>query len=310
MRNEQVGACRHTGRRLAAIATALVVVPLLMAACSEPGGPPRPTRTTDPTTTTPDPSCSLVDFETATLVGDTLLIKGRKPAGGSIDLQPVTYVQQPEYWQINVFVCNVSDTVDPPSEEYEVARETRGVVGTRGILVQGATRWQRIDVPTYEPEPRPPASIATATTDDCFDGPATVTFRIRPESVRAGATVTIDIIARHAAPVGNTTLKGGDVVTFPRPPFIVLPTLPASNTVSVALSGTGVEARAQVTATVAPDAKPGDVIEWMAPSYSFQVESEVLVRGTSTSVRYRAGREIRCSPVHPTGALIRQTVVA
>ena len=67
-----------------------------------------------------------------------------------VELVPVVYIQQPEYWQIEV-VGSLPGLGLPALAPYAVHLPLAGIVGTRGIEVVGATRTERFDVPPQQP---------------------------------------------------------------------------------------------------------------------------------------------------------------
>jgi hypothetical protein len=110
----------------------------------------------------PQPQSSrLVDFERAevrVLESDPpryqLVVSGTKPcANMRVELLPLVYVRQPEYWGIEVVGClpggicltalapYAVELLDPP-------------IGTRGIEVMGATRSKTIDIPLVDQKPQ------------------------------------------------------------------------------------------------------------------------------------------------------------
>jgi heat shock protein HslJ len=133
-----------------------------LAACSHPGAPPPKTTTT--TTTAPRPgACRPIDFTNAEVVlvsppstpaRYSLTVAGMLPdTRHAARLQPVEYIQQPEFWLIQVLSCEVADVGAPVNTLFKISLDLTGHLGTRGIEVNGATRHQRIEVP---PNPAPP----------------------------------------------------------------------------------------------------------------------------------------------------------
>lgn len=84
-------------------------------------------------------------------VNDTyfLIMKGRKPhANTSVELKPVTYVRQPEYWQIDVMECSEGDILLPAIMPYAIDEEVSQVMGTKGLELHWANgEVQKIDKP-------------------------------------------------------------------------------------------------------------------------------------------------------------------
>jgi hypothetical protein len=101
----------------------------------------------------PTRACRLLDFDKVEVrpgfVPRTfiLIVSGTKPyANMSVDLRPLTYVQQPEYWGIEVVGCLPGFGL-PVVAPYTVSLPLDGVTGRRGIEVIGATRSEKLDVP-------------------------------------------------------------------------------------------------------------------------------------------------------------------
>jgi hypothetical protein len=107
----------------------------------------------------PDPSlCKPIDFTRAFVrTVDTapwdryLVVSGFKPSSSmEVVLSPVTYIRQPEYWQIDVLGC-VRTIGMPVLTPYTASLRLGGTIGTKGIEVVGASRSLRIDVPGRGP---------------------------------------------------------------------------------------------------------------------------------------------------------------
>jgi hypothetical protein len=113
----------------------------------------------------PARACRLLDFDKAEvrpgLVPRTfiLIVSGTKPyANMSVELRPLTYVQQPEYWGIEVVGCLPGFGL-PVVAPYTASLPLDGVTGRRGIEVLGATRREKLEVPPRG-GPKPPVSPA------------------------------------------------------------------------------------------------------------------------------------------------------
>lgn len=114
----------------------------------------------------------LIDYDTATVVTQmiepprpVLVVSGEKPRPGmDVTLVPVTYIQQPAFWEIHVlgspgFLDNAPPTAtqlpaDPPvasqlpaDSVYTVEIDLASCTGTIGVEVVGANRTERIVVP-------------------------------------------------------------------------------------------------------------------------------------------------------------------
>ncbi|BEL08439.1 hypothetical protein Q0Z83_066300 [Actinoplanes sichuanensis] len=98
----------------------------------------------------------LIDFERAEAVTlmiyppppPKLVVSGSKPwANMEVTLRPLTYIQQPEYWGIQV-VGSMPAIGQPAIMPYVVELDLTGLIGTRGVEVIGADHTERIDIPT------------------------------------------------------------------------------------------------------------------------------------------------------------------
>lgn len=105
---------------------------------------------------TPTASCSAAEFDSATVERDpgtgstTLIVTGVKRSSNiSIELTPVVYIRQPEYWLILVNGCG-SGMGMPVLTPYVAKRDITGSIGTLGIEVQGAN--QSVKIPIARPE--------------------------------------------------------------------------------------------------------------------------------------------------------------
>jgi hypothetical protein len=76
-----------------------------------------------------------------------LIVSGTQPyANMRVDLVPLIYIRQPEYWEIEV-VGRLRGIGLPVLTPYTVSLPLDGVRGSRGVEVVGAKRRERIDVP-------------------------------------------------------------------------------------------------------------------------------------------------------------------
>ena len=81
-----------------------------------------------------------------------LIVSGTKPFRNMrVALQPLQYIQEPEYWGIEV-VGFVGDLILSSEAPYRISMFVEGVLGTRGIEVIGATGSRTIDLPA-DPAP-------------------------------------------------------------------------------------------------------------------------------------------------------------
>ncbi len=102
----------------------------------------------------PQPSsCRLIDFDKAEvrpgIVSGTyiLIVKGVKPyLNMKVDLVPLVYIRQPEYWGIEVIGCLPGGIGLPATEPYTVVLPLNGTIGTKGVEVIGANKSQKIPV--------------------------------------------------------------------------------------------------------------------------------------------------------------------
>jgi hypothetical protein len=100
-------------------------------------------------------SSQLIDFERAEAVSlmiyppppPMLVVSGQKPwANMEVTLNPRRYVQQPEYWGIEV-IGTMPAIGQPAIVPYVVELDLTGLLGTRGVEVIGASHTERIDLP-------------------------------------------------------------------------------------------------------------------------------------------------------------------
>ena len=86
------------------------------------------------------------------IVNDTffVIVNGKKPyLNMEVRLVPLTYIQQPEYWAIEVVGC-VHGISLPTIGAYDVALPLDGIRGTKGIDVVWANGdTQRLEVPPH-----------------------------------------------------------------------------------------------------------------------------------------------------------------
>lgn len=128
----------------------------------------------------PATSCRRLDFEQAQIITlrtfppqHLLRVSGTKPfANMEVDLVPLQYIRQPEYWGIEVIGCLPGIGL-PALAPYSVTLRLAGTVGTRGVEVLGATRTERLDLP---PRPGLPAGPQDANTFELRGGDLQLTF--------------------------------------------------------------------------------------------------------------------------------------
>ncbi|MGH3937653.1 MAG: hypothetical protein ACRDTG_03315 [Pseudonocardiaceae bacterium] len=104
-------------------------------------------------------SCRLIDFESVEILilesfppQFVLVVKGTKPYSNmKVELVPLVYIRQPEYWGIEVVGCLPGFGL-PATAPYTVSISLNGIIGTEGIEVIGATRSeQRVIPPDGQP---------------------------------------------------------------------------------------------------------------------------------------------------------------
>jgi hypothetical protein len=98
-------------------------------------------------------SVRLIDFEEARVVPGIvprsfiLIVSGTKPyLNMTVSLSPLVYIQQPEYWGIEV-IGSLPGIGLPATAPYTVSLPLDGILGTKGIEVIGAGNRKTFDVP-------------------------------------------------------------------------------------------------------------------------------------------------------------------
>ena len=98
-------------------------------------------------------SCRLINFEKAEVVpgfvSNTffLIVAGTKPwVTMKVELHPLIYIRQPEYWGIEVVGCQDGIGL-PMTAPYHVAIDITHLLGTKGIEVIGASSRKQFNVP-------------------------------------------------------------------------------------------------------------------------------------------------------------------
>ncbi len=97
----------------------------------------------------------VIDFEEAEVVTlesfppqFVLNVRGTKPfLNMEVDLVPLVFIQQPEYWGIEVVGRLPGGIGLPALAPYAVSLNLSGIIGTEGVEVIGASRSEKIDVP-------------------------------------------------------------------------------------------------------------------------------------------------------------------
>lgn len=101
-------------------------------------------------------SCRVIDFNSAQVVTlrtlpprHVLVVSGEKPYFNmEVSLSPLVYIRQPEYWGIEVVGC-LPEVALPVVTPYVVRLDLTGTLGTLGIEVIGASRSEKIDIPSF-----------------------------------------------------------------------------------------------------------------------------------------------------------------
>jgi hypothetical protein len=104
-------------------------------------------------------ACRLIDFDEVDVVTleifppqHVLIVSGTKPyLNMEVSLRPRTYIQQPEYWGIEVVGCLPGFGLLALAP-YTASIRFAGFMGTRGIEVIGATRSEKIELGDLPPE--------------------------------------------------------------------------------------------------------------------------------------------------------------
>lgn len=108
----------------------------------------------------PSKSTGLIDFETAAVISPMiyppqprLVVTGAKPYPGmTVELVPLTYMRQPEYWGIEVIGSSrgLVPVHLPAPMPYTVELDIRGVTGTIGVEVIGASHTEQLPLVPQE----------------------------------------------------------------------------------------------------------------------------------------------------------------
>jgi hypothetical protein len=103
---------------------------------------------------TPAQSCRVIQFEEAEvhpgIVGWILVVRGNKPyMNMNVELVPLIYIQQPEYWGIEV-VGRLNGMGLPAITPYTVSIPLDSITGSKGIEVMGQNKTQKFNIPPTE----------------------------------------------------------------------------------------------------------------------------------------------------------------
>ena len=124
------------------------------------------TEESSPATSAPEEAVNrLIDFERADAITPMiyppqprLVVSGVTNIPMEVQLVPLVYISQPQYWGIQVVGCLGGGESGPhPSHPiaaipYHVELDLAGVTGTEGVEVIGATMTERLVVPTESSE--------------------------------------------------------------------------------------------------------------------------------------------------------------
>lgn len=95
-------------------------------------------------------SCRLVDFDTYSIAKPqppVLVVHGTAPClNMEVSLQPVIYVQCPEYWRIEVVGCLPGGFCLPATKPYVAYISLAGIVGSKGIEIAGANKTEPVEL--------------------------------------------------------------------------------------------------------------------------------------------------------------------
>jgi heat shock protein HslJ len=190
---------RRTGWVL--VALIIGVIPLWSVGAS---AQEKPTPSTPPAET-----CDLIDFEkaavepiatTGTSTRYRLTVSGTQPyLQMTVRLDPLIYVQQPDYWGIQVTGCRPGEVGLPVAVPYTVTYDFTGPLGKRGIEVIGSVRTQKFDLAG-----RPAPANRLAGTSWVLD-PASLGV-----PVPAGRTVTANFSDTRVSGATSCNLYAGD----------------------------------------------------------------------------------------------------
>ena len=98
-------------------------------------------------------SCRLIGFEKVDIIPGIVngtwivIVSGTKPyINMKVALFPLVYVDQPEYWGIEVVGC-LHGVGLPAIGPYSFALPLDGITGTQGIEVIGANQCKKMEIP-------------------------------------------------------------------------------------------------------------------------------------------------------------------
>jgi hypothetical protein len=98
--------------------------------------------------------CKLITFSKSKVVPGFvpntffLIVTGTKPcANMDVTLNPLIYIQKPQYWGIQVVGCLPGGICLPAVVPYSVHIPLQGIIGTKGIEVIGSNKKKKHKVP-------------------------------------------------------------------------------------------------------------------------------------------------------------------
>lgn len=142
-------------------------------------------------------SVRLIDFELAEILTlesfppqFVLVVTGTKPyLNMDVDLVPLVFIRQPEYWGIEVVGRLPGGIGLPAVAPYTVSIRLSDITGTEGIEVIGATRSEKIKIPPEEASGK--CHDWSAWHDHQPPGPTTLNVHAECEFPTAGYTVEL-----------------------------------------------------------------------------------------------------------------------
>jgi hypothetical protein len=166
----------------------------------------------------PAQSCRVIEFNTAQVITlrsapprHVLVVSGEKPyLNMEVSLTPLVYIQQPDYWGIEVVGC-LPEIGLPATAPYVARLDLAGTLGTHGIEVIGAERSERIDVPGY-PATAQGSFTLSITLADSGEPIAEATLTCPPDSEDAGSH------PNPAAACSQLTQANGWIEAIPEAP--------------------------------------------------------------------------------------------
>ena len=95
-------------------------------------------------------SCRLVPFDDYSIAKTDppiLVVRGTAPClNMEVSLQPVVYVQCPDYWRIEVVGCLPGGFCLTATKPYVAYISLAGIIGSKGIEIAGANKTEKVDL--------------------------------------------------------------------------------------------------------------------------------------------------------------------